>query len=128
MARIVKQVIEVTDDFDGKEIQEGLAEAIEFGFEGTTYRIDLRPENAEKFRKDLSKWVAAAAKVTGTRGRPRKAASTASVSSPKASGSGRSKEELANIREWAKKNGHEVSERGRISRSVQDAYDAAHAG
>jgi hypothetical protein len=30
------------------------------------------------------------------------------------------------IREWAKKHGHKVSERGRLSATVLAAYDAAH--
>ncbi len=41
------------------------------------------------------------------------------------SGSGRSKDELANIRAWAQANGHQVSERGRIRQDVLDAYHAA---
>ena len=32
------------------------------------------------------------------------------------------------MREWAKSNGHQVSDRGRISVTVQEAYDAAHEG
>ncbi|GMA89422.1 hypothetical protein GCM10025868_46720 [Angustibacter aerolatus] len=34
--------------------------------------------------------------------------------------------DTAAIRQWAKENGHEVSERGRISAAVMDAYAAAH--
>jgi hypothetical protein len=30
------------------------------------------------------------------------------------------------MREWAKKNGHEVSDRGRLQQEVIDAYLAAH--
>jgi hypothetical protein len=30
------------------------------------------------------------------------------------------------IRDWARKNGHAVSDRGRIPASVVDAYEAAH--
>jgi hypothetical protein len=30
------------------------------------------------------------------------------------------------IREWARKNGHAVSDRGRIPASVVDAYESAH--
>jgi len=30
------------------------------------------------------------------------------------------------VREWARANGHQVSDRGRISAEVQDAYDKAH--
>ncbi|MEU5836356.1 histone-like nucleoid-structuring protein Lsr2 [Streptomyces diacarni] len=47
------------------------------------------------------------------------------ASSPVASGK-RSKEELAAIRTWARANGHQVADRGTPSRSVLDAYDAAH--
>ena len=34
--------------------------------------------------------------------------------------------DLAAVRAWAKDNGFEVSERGRISQKVTDAYSAAH--
>ena len=40
---------------------------------------------------------------------------------------GSSKEELANIRSWATSNGYQVSQRGRISREIRDAYHAANA-
>ena len=33
---------------------------------------------------------------------------------------------LSDIREWARKNGYKVSDRGRISSEVQAAYDKAH--
>jgi hypothetical protein len=33
--------------------------------------------------------------------------------------------QLAKIREWARANGHQVSDRGRISIAVQEAYHAA---
>ena len=36
------------------------------------------------------------------------------------------REQTAAIREWARANGHEVSERGRLSASVLDAFEAAH--
>ncbi len=36
------------------------------------------------------------------------------------------KEQLDVIRAWARDNGHRVSERGRICKSVREAYDAAH--
>ncbi|WMM74484.1 Lsr2 family protein [Rhodococcus pyridinivorans] len=123
MAKKTVTVTSYYDDFDGKEIEEGLAQTIEFSVDGKDYRIDLRPDNADKFRGDLEKWVAAASEViTPKRGRP------AGGGQRKSSASGRSREELAAIREWAKKNGHEVSERGRIAKPIQDAYDAAHQG
>jgi hypothetical protein len=41
-------------------------------------------------------------------------------------GSGRSKEQLALIRSWARKNGHQVADAGVVRKSVLEAYDAAH--
>lgn len=42
------------------------------------------------------------------------------------SGSGKSPEELAKVREWARENGHTVADQGRIAKSIQDEFDAAH--
>lgn len=122
MAKKVQTIVTVIDDFDDKPIDDGLAETIDFTWEGTSYTIDLRPQNAEKFRKDLEKWVAAATKVAGRRGRPKGSGSTTRP----ATGSGRSKEELANIRGWLKSNGHEVNDRGRIKADLLALYDEAH--
>ncbi|MET7888938.1 Lsr2 family DNA-binding protein [Streptomyces avermitilis] len=41
-------------------------------------------------------------------------------------GSGRSREELARIRTWARANGHQVADAGMIRKAVLKAYDAAH--
>ncbi|RDH76336.1 Lsr2 family protein [Mycolicibacterium moriokaense] len=121
MAKQTQTIVTVIDDFDGNTIDDGLAETIDFSFDGTSYRIDLRPTNADKFRKDMEKWIAAAPKVQGKRGRPK-----GSGSSRPNTGSGRSKEELQAIRDWAVKNGHDVSPRGRIASPILEAYDAAH--
>lgn len=126
MAKKLVTLTEFIDDFDGEKIDEGLAETIEFAVQGSNYRMDLRPANADKFRKDLEKWIAAADKVNERRGggnerrgRPR---------TPRM-GSGvvkRSKEELSAIRHWATRHGYEVSDRGRIATDVIAAYEEAH--
>ena len=36
------------------------------------------------------------------------------------------RDELQNIRAWARANGHPVSDRGRIKADIIDAYHAAH--
>ena len=68
--------------------------------------------NAAALREALSGYVGHARKVTGGARRGRKAAG----SSPN----------TKDVREWAKGQGMDVSERGRISADVQQAYDAAH--
>lgn len=41
-------------------------------------------------------------------------------------GSGRTREELAAVRTWARKNGYQVADQGMVPKRVLEAYDAAH--
>jgi len=104
-----KVSIVLVDDLDGSEA----TETVTFGLDGTTYEIDLNDGNAAGLREALSGYVGHARKVTGGSRRGRKS-SAASSSNTK------------DVREWAKGQGMDVSERGRISADVQRAYDAAH--
>jgi len=109
-----KVTVTLVDDFDG----EGAAdETVEFGLDGVSYEIDLSARNAAKLRADLKQWVETGRRVGGRRrGR--------SVGS----GRGRAaidREQSAAIREWARRNGHNVSTRGRIPADVIDAFHAA---
>jgi hypothetical protein len=82
------------------------------------YEIDLTEENFQKLKDALAPFVDVARQVTSAPQAPRSIAMAGSRS-------GTDKEELAKIREWARANGHEVSDRGRISQTVRDAYAAA---
>lgn len=110
------------DDLDGSELTDESGEEVFITYKGTSFRIDLSTKNVEKLDKVLQPYLNAAEKIGSQRGRPRGSSSTRAPS-----GSGRSKEELANIREWLKKNGHEVNERGRIKAELLQAFDEAHA-
>ena len=103
--------IVLVDDLDGTEA----AETVSFGLDGTTYEIDLNDANAASLREALSGYVGHARKVTGGGRRTRRSSGGSSSSS-----------NTKDVREWAKSQGMEVSERGRISANVQQAYDAAH--
>jgi hypothetical protein len=109
--RIVHQLI---DDLDGSEIPDGGGERVEFALRGVSYQIDLSTANIAKLDKALKPYIDSAAKVGGTRARRVKATGKAS------------KEQLSAIREWARKNGHEVSDRGRIKSEIVQAFEAAH--
>ena len=113
MAQKVHIVLE--DDLDGSEA----TETVSFGLDGTSYEIDLNEDNANSLREALATYVGHARKVTGTRrnGTARRTASSA----PAGDGGASAKE----IREWARSNGHDVPERGRIPADVREAYDAA---
>ena len=40
--------------------------------------------------------------------------------------SGKSPEELAAVRTWARENGHEVSDKGRVPKEILEAWDKRH--
>ncbi|MBD7917332.1 Lsr2 family protein [Cellulomonas sp. Sa3CUA2] len=106
----------LVDDLDGGTADE----TVTFGLDGVTYEIDLTSDNAAKLRDAFAQWVGSARKVSG-RSSGRSAGRSTSSSSR-----GARSNEAQEIREWAKANGHQVSERGRISAEVKQAYDAAH--
>ena len=116
--KLIRQLI---DDLDGKPIDDGFGDRIEFSYQGADYVIDFRAINVEKFDAAVKPVVDAAAKVSARRGKKAQLPSAQATS-----GSGRSKETLQAIRDWAAKNGYEVAPRGRIKAEIIDAFDAAH--
>lgn len=112
--RIVRQLI---DDIDGSEILDGGGDRVHFSLHGVEYQIDLSNANIAKLDKALKPYVDAAAKVRGSGAKRSKSTGAKAASS---------KEQLSAIREWARKNGHEVSTRGRIKAEVVEAFEAAH--
>ncbi|GIG27736.1 histone-like nucleoid-structuring protein Lsr2 [Cellulomonas marina] len=109
----------LVDDIDGGTADE----TVTFALDGVSYEIDLTTDNAAKLRDELSSWVGHARRVGSGRSQGRSSGSAGSAANrPKRSSSN----EAQAIREWAKENGMEVSERGRISAEVKAAYEAAH--
>jgi Lsr2 len=87
------------DDLDGSEA-EG---TVQFGLDGTSYEIDLNSKHAEALRKSLASYVEASRKISASR-RPSR---TRRPSAPNGINS-------TAVREWARSQGIEVKERGRI--------------
>jgi nucleoid-associated protein Lsr2 len=110
MAQRVKIILE--DDLDGSQADE----TVTFGLDGVTYEIDLSGENAAKLRDELAPWV----------GHARRSGGRKSSGAGRGSAAAGKRTDLAAVREWARKNGYEVSDRGRISADIQAAYDKAH--
>jgi hypothetical protein len=112
---MAKQVITVlTDDLDGGDADR----TIEFGLDGINYTIDLSDKNVGKLRKVLDPYLTVAVKVGRTNGNSRIASRT--TAAPARS----NRDQNQAIREWATKNGYEVSERGRIPSSIAEAFHA----
>lgn len=102
--------IVLVDDIDGSEA----SETVSFGLDGTSYEIDLNDENAAALRDALASYIGHGRKAGGSSRRGRRSA---------AANLGPSSKE---IRDWARSNGYEVSDRGRVSAEIRQAFDAAH--
>lgn len=111
MAQKVQVVL--TDDLDGGRADE----TVQFALDGVTYEIDLSEANAEALREALTRYVDAARRTGGRSVRR----SAGTRSRPVAE-----RVDLSDVRAWARENGFQVSDRGRVSSQVRAAYDAAH--
>lgn len=104
-------VVTLIDDLSGGEADE----TVVFGLDGKTYEIDLNTKNADKLRKFLESYVKAgrktSARPTVSRGR-----------GPAAKNGG---EDTAVIRTWAKEQGYEINDRGRVPATIREAYAKA---
>lgn len=108
-----KVLVSLVDDLDGSEAEE----TVEFGLDGVSYQIDLSGDNAEELRDALAQYVEHARRAGGRKraaGRP----SVKAVARPATV----DREQNQAIRAWARKNGFQVSDRGRIPSEVVEAY------
>jgi hypothetical protein len=101
--------IVLVDDIDGSEA----TETVSFGLDGTTYEIDLNDDNAAALRDALGPYIGHGRKVGNAARRGRRPAATNGPSARE-------------IRDWARANGFDVPDRGRVSAEVREAYDKAH--
>jgi hypothetical protein len=115
MARKVQVIL--SDDLDENLPAD---ETVSFSLDGTSYEIDLAEKNAKELRDVFSRYVSAARKV-GRGGR-----SSGGGGRGRSTGGRMDREQAGAIRDWARKNGHAVSDRGRIPASVVEAYEGAH--
>jgi hypothetical protein len=108
-----KTVVVMTDDLSGGEA----SQTIHFSLDNNDYVIDLNDKNAAALRADFEKYIEAGRKhrLDGAAAKPKRGA----VRGPS------SGVDTAQVREWARANGHEVSERGRVSKKIIEAYVSA---
>ena len=106
-------VTELTDDTDGKPADE----AVTFALDGQEYEIDLTAKNAAALRM-ASSLHQERPRIDGRRSR---SSSSARSSSSPSKGDVNTKA----VREWAGKNGYQLSVRSRIPANVIEAYQAA---
>lgn len=113
MARKVQVIL--TDDLDGNEADE----TVTFSLDGTSYEIDLSAKNSKALRDAFAPYVGHARRVSKS---GRRSGSSANGRSSATT----DRAQTQAIRDWARRNGHQVSDRGRIPSTVLEAFNAAH--
>jgi hypothetical protein len=104
-----RTTVVLTDDVDGGEA----TETVQFGLDGVSYEIDLTAANAEKLRRSVELYVENARRSGGRR------SGAAAPASPVDG------VDSTAVRAWAKENGIEVSERGRLKADVVQQFKDA---
>jgi hypothetical protein len=113
MARKVE--VKLLDDTDGSQADE----TVTFGVDGSNYEIDLSHKNAERLRADLEKFLHAARRVGRGGITPSRRGRVPGAAPAKAD-----RAQNQAIRDWAKRKGIQLSERGRIPRNVIEQYES----
>jgi hypothetical protein len=114
-----KTIVTLVDDLTGEEAEN--ISTVEFALDGVTYELDLTDENSTKLHDALSQYAKAGRKIGGRR------RSTARAVKSTGRAAGYSRETRKSVREWAKKNGYNVSDRGRLPAEVLQAWETAQA-
>ena len=99
------------DDLDGSAA-EG---TVRFGLDGTEYEIDLNAKHAQELRDALARYVDAARRAGGAARRSARGARRGSASGLN----------TIEVREWAKAQGIEVKDRGRVPAELVVKFKAA---
>ena len=107
-----RHITQIVDDLDGSILREGEAKRLSFSVDGRAYELDLSADNYQKFADAVAPYVDGARRTGAQASTPRPRAGAAAL-------------DLTAVRAWARKNGHSVSDRGRVPGSVIDEYRAA---
>lgn len=107
-----KVVREFIDDIDGSAAERTFT----FAVDGSTYEIDLSSANIAEFQSAIGGFIESARKVKATsNGQRQRGASPTDLRERR--------ERLNEVREWARKNGYSVSDRGRVRAEVLAAFE-----
>ena len=99
------------DDLDGSQADG----TVRFGLDGAEYEIDLNAEHAQALRGALARYVQAARRAGGRAQRPARGGRRGSSS----------RVDSTEVREWAKAQGIEVKDRGRVPAELVVKFKAA---
>ena len=109
MAQKVQTVF--IDDLDGTEADG----TVRFSLDGTEYEIDLNADHTQQLREALAPYVGAGRRASGSTRRPAHSGRRPQTSEPN----------TTEVREWAKAQGIDVKDRGRIPAELLAKFKAA---
>ena len=98
------------DDLDGTKIPAGRGGTVSFALDGKTYEIDLNTKNSNALRRISAPYVQA--------GRPVQSNRRAKIKRTQVGA------DAATIKKWARANGYEVKDRGRVPGQIRVAFEA----
>ena len=108
-----KTIVQLIDDLD----QGPADETVSFGIDGSSYEIDLSSDNAAKLRDALAEYVANARRANRSSVR-------AAVPAHRVRPARGDREQTQAIREWARKNGYKIGDKGRIPAHILEAFNS----
>lgn len=106
-------IVTFVDDLDGSEADG----TVTFALDGRGYAIDLNESNAAKLRELLAPYIEAGRRQSRNGAAP----AARAAGKPRAD-----RERTQAIREWARGQGIDIADRGRIPATVVAAYNAGH--
>lgn len=98
------------DDIDGGEA----AGTVRFALDGVDYEIDLSSEHTNELHSALDKYIGHARRVAGAR-RPGRGVGRRNASAV----------DTHKVRDWAKEQGIEIKDRGRVPANIVEQYRVA---
>jgi hypothetical protein len=111
-----RTIVALIDDLDGGDADE----TVSFALDGVEYDIDLSANNAAGLRKVLAEFIESARRTSGRKNRGTPALVHTRVEA------GGDKAQNQAIRNWARSQGHAVSDRGRIPAELVEKFQEAH--
>jgi hypothetical protein len=99
------------DDLDGSQAER----TIRFGLDGTEYEIDLNAKHAKQLRDALARYVTAGRRISASTKQPARIARKAQPTALN----------TTEVREWAKAQGIEVKDRGRVPAELVVKFKSA---
>lgn len=109
------EIVRLIDDVDGSEA----VETVQFALDGIGYTIDVSEKHATALRESFEEWITSATKlgkvVVGSR-----------TVLPAVRGHAADRKRAQAIRAWARREGRDVADRGRVPAALAEEFDIAH--